>query len=74
MVQCAITRNMTVFYCKHDMCLPEAQYFFFTSIGGGLILILRYAYNVCGLALEFSGSAAQIVMFARCEVTIKRLF
>ena len=54
-------------YQKHNT-------FFATSIGGGLILILRYAYNVCGLALEFSGSAAQIVMFARCEVTIKRLF
>lgn len=63
-----------VFYRKHDMRLPEAQYFFVTNIGRGLIFILRYAYNVCGLALEFSGSAAQIVMFARREVTIKRLF
>ena len=65
---------MIYVYREHDIRLPEAQYFFIASIGRGLILILRYAYNVCGLALEFSGSAAQIVMFARCEVTIKRLF
>jgi hypothetical protein len=29
--------------------LPEARYFFTTNTGMGLILILYYAYNVCGL-------------------------
>ena len=40
---------MIYVYREHDICLPEAQYFFTTNIGRGLIFILRYAYNMCGL-------------------------